>query len=137
KIGGVVQGTMIPAGGGTKPVAIAKYVITVTTIGAISHGIRINGLITIGNPKIIGSLTLNIPAGAPNFPNSLSCLLRPIIKIKIMTANVIPAPPIPTRNDSIHYFVTILGNSVPAWNACKFWSFNAYHIGSKTEFIII
>src|SRR5699024_8492449 len=137
KIGGVVQGTIIPAGGGTKPVDIEKYVIIVTTTGATNHGIRIKGFITIGNPNIIGSFTLNKPAGAPNFPNSLSCLLRPIIKIKIITARVIPVPPIPTRNESINGFVTILGNSSPAWNAFKFWSFNANHIGSKTELIII
>src|SRR5699024_12174106 len=69
KIGGVVQGTIIPAGGGTNPVDIAKYVIIVTTTGAINHGIRINGFITIGNPKIIGSYTLYNTAGSPSFPN--------------------------------------------------------------------
>src|SRR5699024_2181989 len=112
--GGVVQGTIITAGGGTNSVDIAKYVIIVTTKGAINHGIRINGFITIGNPNIIDSFTVNKTAGEPSFPNSLICLLRTMIKIKIITANDIPVPPIPTRKESINCFVTILGNSVPA-----------------------
>ena len=45
----------------------------VTTTGANNQGIRTNGFIIIGKPKMIGSFTLKIPAGPPNFPNSFVC----------------------------------------------------------------
>ena len=37
---GTVQGIVTPVGGGTSPDAIAKYVIKVTIIGEMTHGIK-------------------------------------------------------------------------------------------------
>src|SRR5699024_1713309 len=62
---GVVQGTPYP-NGFINPVLIAKYPIKILTTGVNTKGIIIIGFKTIGKPKIMGSLILNIPGRNDN-----------------------------------------------------------------------
>ena len=51
---------------------------------------------TIGNPKMIGSLTLKIPGPIDNLPICFNCFERMKRRIATTTASVEPEPPIPT-----------------------------------------
>ena len=66
---GVVQGILIPEEQiGTKFIAIAKYEITIFTVGTNTKGINNVGFNTIGNPKTIGSLIPKIPGTKESLP---------------------------------------------------------------------
>ncbi|MNP49840.1 hypothetical protein D3C76_1440540 [compost metagenome] len=62
----------------------------------MTHGTKISGFITIGKPKMTGSLTLNRPGPMANLLTCFNCLLFRKIRIVSTTASVIPVPPIPT-----------------------------------------
>ena len=77
------------------------------TIGASNHGINNDAFITIGKPKITGSLTLKIPGAMAKRATSLYCFLVIITIIKIKTIKVDPDPPNDTVKVSINDFVTM------------------------------
>ena len=54
---------------GTIPVVVAKYEIVVVIKGATRNGIPRIGFITIGAPKMTGSLILKIPGKIERRPN--------------------------------------------------------------------
>ena len=56
------------------------------------NGINNNGFITIGVPKIIGSLMLNSAGPKANLPNALYCSDLAQKSIKITIPNVNPDP---------------------------------------------
>ena len=86
--------------------------MTVITIGERINGIVKVGFITIGAPKIIGSLILNRPGKKPIFPNSFKYADLDV-KNKQTSAKVAPAPPIQT-NHCKNISVKIFGMSVAA-----------------------
>jgi len=93
-IGGIVQGTAIPAGLATSPVDIAIYVVITSTNGVRINGISMMGFITIGIPNVIGSFILKIPGPIANLPNCFICWLLALITIASTKAKVAPLPPI-------------------------------------------
>ena len=60
---GVVHGAwiyIVPA----KPMEVKKYAVMDVATGAKTNGIAINGFMTIGRPKTIGSLMLKMAQGS-------------------------------------------------------------------------
>jgi hypothetical protein len=52
------------------------------------------GFMTIGIPKMTGSLMLKMPAPIDNLPKFFACWLRALNSINTTNANVAPEPPV-------------------------------------------
>lgn len=89
----VVQGILIPEQIGTKFIAIAKYEITIFTVGTNTKGINNVGFNTIGNPKTIGSLIPKIPGTKESLPKFVIRFDYQNKSIAITNDKVDPAPP--------------------------------------------
>ena len=73
----MVNGSAIPAGGATSPVAIAVYETITSSTGVKINGRKNQGFITSGMPNTIGSLMLNnAPGAALDFGYALLAHLR-------------------------------------------------------------
>ena len=73
------------------------YETVVITNGATMNGIARIGFMTIGAPKIMGSLILKSPGSIDSFPNCFKYLDFENIK-RTTRANVAPDPPIQTNH---------------------------------------
>ena len=91
---------------GMRPLTVKTYDKVVVTNGARMNGIPNTGFITIGAPKIIGSLMLNSPGKIDNRPKLFKYFDLENMN-KTTKAKVVPAPPIHTyhcKNCSVKIF---------------------------------
>ena len=82
----------------TSPMDVAIQAIKLFKSGAIINGMINLGFNTIGAPKIIGSLILNIDGINAVFPKALPYAERALKANKIANPNVAPEPPIMTNH---------------------------------------